>query len=179
MSFHGANIPWRQEQDDALVVLLNSGAIYREIAGTLNERFGTTLTRNAIAGRVKRLGLSAPAVVHDPQEVAAKREAKKQRRNAKRRAQYEPSSKLRVVMPPREQTELRCAAIDPLNVTLMDLEPHHCRWPYGDGPILFCGHQQFAGSSYCAAHFFLSIGPGTVSEQSAHRVSRRQLEGAR
>jgi GcrA cell cycle regulator len=49
-----------------------------------------------------------------------------------------------------------------------------CRYPYGGDErgeaITFCGHPQRAGSSYCAAHFDLSIGPGTASERAADRA---------
>jgi hypothetical protein len=55
---------------------------------------------------------------------------------------------------------LRCVEIEPLKIALVDLEPHHCRYPYGGwqpyqgtSPITFCGHPKRGdGSSYCAAH---------------------------
>lgn len=59
------------------------------------------------------------------------------------------------VHPPRKPTAIKPAAVSPagppLNLSLNDLEPHHCRWPYGDGPFVFCGHPKDEGS-YCAYH---------------------------
>jgi hypothetical protein len=39
--------------------------------------------------------------------------------------------------------------------TLIDLEPGDCRYPFGDGPIVFCGSNAVAGSSYCLPHKIL------------------------
>jgi hypothetical protein len=39
------------------------------------------------------------------------------------------------------------------HIAFLDLEPHHCRWPYGDRlPFTFCGCDRIARSSYCAVH---------------------------
>lgn len=35
---------------------------------------------------------------------------------------------------------------------LIDLERNDCRFPFGDGPFLFCAEVQKLGSSYCAEH---------------------------
>lgn len=39
----------------------------------------------------------------------------------------------------------------PNPISLVDLEPYNCRWPIGDGPIMFCGNWKAAGS-YCPQH---------------------------
>lgn len=41
-------------------------------------------------------------------------------------------------------------------VALLDLEPHHCRWPVQDVPYLFCADAKQDGSSYCSYHFGVS-----------------------
>jgi GcrA cell cycle regulator len=83
----------------------------------------------------------------------------------------------------REETvKLRCVEIDPRHLSLMDLEPGDCRYPYGGDEegeaITFCGHPQRRGTSYCAAHFHLTRGPSIVSERSAGSVSLRLVEAA-
>jgi hypothetical protein len=35
---------------------------------------------------------------------------------------------------------------------LVDLEPEHCRWPFGEAPITFCGRTRAEGLSYCPEH---------------------------
>ena len=36
-------------------------------------------------------------------------------------------------------------------VTLLDLEPHHCRWPVSD-PVMYCGADKQDGFFYCPKH---------------------------
>jgi GcrA cell cycle regulator len=46
--------------------------------------------------------------------------------------------------------------------TLLDLEPHDCRWPIGEPrspDFHFCGEQQAAGRSYCAHHWGMAFQP--------------------
>lgn len=78
----------------------------------------------------------------------------------KPRARPEPAPRpVRVrVVPPAEVIALRCEEIVPLHVTLMDLQPNGCRYPYGDGPFTFCGHPKLIGASYCLDHFDLCNG---------------------
>lgn len=47
---------------------------------------------------------------------------------------------------------IRCVEIEPRHLTLLELEPDDCRYPYGEGSITFCGHSKRGGSSYCEAH---------------------------
>lgn len=177
-------IRWTPEMDERLKQLVaRPHATYREIFPTLNKEFGTSFTRCAVIGRARRIGIGAPAVVHTPEEIAARRLARQQRHNAARRGRRShhgaAARAIRIPRPPVEETIMRCAAVEALHVSLLELEHQQCRWPYGEGvAITFCGHQKFNGFSYCAAHYFLSIGPGTRSEQMADRVSGRQLEAA-
>lgn len=36
--------------------------------------------------------------------------------------------------------------------TLLELEDNDCRFPFGEGPFLFCGDPVQGRSSYCAHH---------------------------
>jgi GcrA cell cycle regulator len=61
------------------------------------------------------------------------------------------------VFEPVEMVKLRCVEIDPRHLSVIDLEPGDCRYPYGGDEegeaITFCGHPQRQGSSYCR-HIF-------------------------
>ena len=65
-----------------------------------------------------------------------------------------------------ETVKLRCVEIDPRHLSLLELEPGDCRYPYGGDEegeaITFCGHPRREDSSYCAPHFHLTRGPGTA-----------------
>ena len=78
--------------------------------------------------------------------------------------------------------ELRCVEIDPLHLSLVELERGNCRYPYGGDEegeaITFCGHPRRPGSSYCTPHFHLSRGPGTPAERSACAVLLKLVETA-
>jgi hypothetical protein len=64
--------------------------------------------------------------------------------------------------PPVRQRDARPEPDDPLasgprprpaigRLTLMDLGPDTCRFPFGDGPFRFCGAMPVPGKPYCAA----------------------------
>lgn len=127
-------------------------------------------SRNAVIGRAHRIGLEKRgAGTHAAVEVGNRPGSKPRRLREKTNI----PPRVRSLRPSQEQIELRVAAVDPIHVKLLDLEPHQCRYPYGDTPdITFCGHQVFAGFSYCAPHFFLCTGIGTPSERAATDVSK-------
>lgn len=172
---HGKNILWPPDNIEALKEMLARGVSYTRMADDLNSRFKTDYTRSAIAGKVRRLGLSAPsAVIRSPAEIQARRRARQDRQNLRRRENRASAPKPRVALPPREETKLLCAGIDPLHIELMDLGKNQCRYPYGDGPFTFCGHPKVFGS-YCGPHFFLTCGRGLARENAP--ISERQFQG--
>ena len=75
-------------------------------------------------------------------------------------------------MPPTEAlkpagpVKLRCVGVQPRLISLLDLEPGDCRYPYGGDKeseeISFCGHPRQPGSSYCTPHAHLTRGPGAA-----------------
>ena len=81
-----------------------------------------------------------------------------------------------------EQPELRCVEIVPRQLSLVELEPGDCRYPYGGDregeAITFCGHPRRERSSYCAPHFHLTLGPGVVAERMTGTASLRVAEVA-
>lgn len=142
---------WKLEHDEYLKDMIASpdGYSYSIMAEKINGRFETAYSKNAVIGRVHRLNIKR----------AVKAKIVKPRLQAPRR-------------PRIAEVQVRCAEIQPHHVSIVDVTG--CRWPYGEGPFTFCNHEKFAGS-YCAAHYFLSIGPGSISERTAHRVSERKM----
>ncbi len=53
---------------------------------------------------------------------------------------------------------------------LFDLEPHHCRWPIGDGPYAYCGCQRSPGSSYCTKHLIRSKATAGLAKVYANKA---------
>jgi GcrA cell cycle regulator len=78
--------------------------------------------------------------------------------------------------------KLRCVAITPRHLALIELEPGDCRYPYGGDvegePITFCGHPRREGSSYCPSHVHLTSLPETAEQRAPARAPLRLVEAA-
>jgi GcrA cell cycle regulator len=175
---------WAAEHCDALREYLASGMSYAEIADAINAKFNSCYSRNAAIGRARRMGLSGPEQPGDGFAHWPKRPPRaKASRLSPPRERHVP-----VFLRPMpdfervEQPELRCVEIVPRHLALIELEPGDCRYPYGGDEegeaITFCGHPQLAGSSYCAPHFHLTLGPAAPLPLAAGTVSLRPVEAA-
>ena len=161
-------INWAPEHSDALREYFAKRMSYSEIAGAINAKFGTAYSRNAALGRAKRMGLAGPEPAREPghwPKLPSKASL------CRRREHHQPE--FMRPMPVFERTEtapLRCVEIVPRHLSLVELEPGDCRYPYGgdaDGEaITFCGHRRRLGSSYCAPHFHLTREPAATSERA-------------
>lgn len=143
---------WMPAHDAALKRLREEHFSASEIAPQINREFQTGYSRNAVIGRLHRLGLTTLNRQYRPRETKI----------------YKPRVRKPII--PKfsaEEVALRCIEIAPRNLSLLELEPNDCRYPYGDGPFTFCGHPKMEGRNYCVPHFHLSIGPGTTSERRA------------
>jgi GcrA cell cycle regulator len=173
---------WPEEHSRALREYLEKGLSFSRIAAAINARFNTAYSRNATIGRARRIGLSGPGRAGDsagPKFLAKPRAA----RLRKMRARLAAKSRAKPAVLKRARAlKLRCVGIVPRHLSLLELEPGDCRYPYGgeaEGEaITFCGHLRREGSSYCVAHFHLTSCPGAASENSAGKVLLRLVEAA-
>ena len=176
---------WAPDHSAALREFLAAGMAFSAIAEALNQKFGTSYTRNAALSRSKRMGLTGPDQAVRRLERALNAKPGRPKRSGKAR-------KARDVLVrespapgspgPAEPVKLRCVGISPRLVSLLELKPGDCRYPYGgdreDEPIVFCGHPRQEGSSYCTPHFHLTQAPAVESERPAGRVRLRLVEAA-
>ena len=61
------------------------------------------------------------------------------------------------------------------NVTLEQLEAHHCRWPIGmpgDPDFVFCGENKEANISYCAGHASIAYRCQEVTDAYLQKQTR-------
>lgn len=163
---------WTTEMDDELKSHYMRGLSGARIA----EQMRRGLSRNAVIGRIYRLGLNGTGPRKEPTTRAEREEKRKAREKVKidRRRAQRMQFRLDNPRPPILETHLRCVELVPRHISLLELEPNDCRYPYGGEakPIVFCGHAKMNGSPYCTPHHFLTIGAGTSSERSATRVPR-------
>jgi GcrA cell cycle regulator len=133
-------------------------------------------TRNAVVGKLNRMGLT----VAQKTEAHPQTRIKGQGKNPKTRSGQHHgitriirgngnSNHMRVISTREsaDQYKLRCVEIVPRNLTLIELEPGDCRYPYGDETIIFCGHPVLEGSSYCAPHKFLCTRKDAIPQRNA------------
>ena len=144
---------WTDERVGTLKELWLAGVSASGIA----DRLGG-VSRNAVIGKVHRLGLPHRITVHrwsgqrrrpapprkpvpwrDPAALA-RRKAVFERAEEHQQVQAGPD----LFIPPAERKHL------------IDLEKHDCRWAYGTGtsddPYYFCGKPKVLGSSWCEFH---------------------------
>jgi GcrA cell cycle regulator len=171
---------WAPEHSAALRDCLASGMSYARIAQTINTRFDTTYTRSAALGRARRMGLAGSEPGH---EAGGPRTKPRQIGLHHIRERF--ASTARWFVPVFERVELpklRCVEIEPRHLSLIELEPGDCRYPYGGDeerePIIFCGHPRRDGASYCTAHFYLTCGPDALPERSVSSAPLRIVEEA-
>lgn len=159
-------IVWTDEQANKLAALWNSEdkPSASEISEILLDECGIKVTASAVIGKAHRMKL--PKRGNNSNYKGNGRE--KLVRKAGRQIAVRPK------LGPSPEVVLRCVGIDPLHITLLDLEPHHCRYPYGEGPFTFCGHPVEGESSYCEAHADLCKGEGTPAERMAAPIQRNR-----
>jgi GcrA cell cycle regulator len=174
---------WPPAHSEALREYFAKGMSHSAIADAINAKFNTSYSRNAALGRAKRMGLAGP----DQPEKQSKPSPEAEmsglpalKPHSIRQRRVSEFWRFPPVFEATEVAQLRTADIVPRHLSLIDLEHGDCRYPYGgdaDGEaISFCGHPRRVGSSYCPAHFHLTVGPGTASERSADRDLLRAVE---
>jgi GcrA cell cycle regulator len=184
---------WEEAHSVALRAYLDKGLTFSEIARALNQQFGTAYTRNAAIGRARRMGLSVPlrppsdSVMNAPRRPDARRiceaRARKVGHVPPKPSTIKPSTVKPSTVERAAALQLRCVAITPRHLALVDLEANDCRYPYGGDAegeaITFCGHPRHDGSSYCLSHFRLTRLSEDATEQPARpRAPLRLVEAA-
>ena len=145
---------WTDDRVELLKKLWSEGLSASQIAGRLGS-----VTRNAVIGKVHRLGLSGRATTsrmktHRPRaRMANPKRVVKPRfavaGNPAVRALY--SSDAEAYVPPAEEIVIPLAE----RKTIQTLTECSCRWPIGDPQMSdfhFCGKTKVAGLPYCEVH---------------------------
>ncbi|HEY5046632.1 MAG TPA: GcrA family cell cycle regulator [Rhizomicrobium sp.] len=127
---------WTDERVEQLKSLWTEGLSASQIARSLGN-----VTRNAVIGKVHRLGLAgraAPARIERPRLPSAPRI----------------SARHHAALPALVEEDP--VILDDGNfATVLTINDRMCRWPIGDpadNEFHFCGHRPKGGSPYCEAH---------------------------
>jgi GcrA cell cycle regulator len=159
---------WTDEQ----TATLKAGWIAGLSASQIAARLGGT-TRNAVIGKVHRLGLSGRAPCSG--RVKRHRPRKIQLR-AKSPPRSMPTSLPTAPVPPPHVDDIGRVTFQQLDELIPGLPGPHCRWPCGEPTAGFCGLPQVPGLSYCEGHAARAC---TVSRQVSQEVRLLRAEQVR
>ena len=157
---------WTDERVELLKKLWQDGLSASQIAKQLGG-----VTRNAVIGKVHRLGLSGRATPSKPQRTVFK---------APRpvRPVSVPSAPRRLAEPAlTAPTPLRLVDEAPGLATVLTLGAHMCKWPIGDPALdnfTFCGRGCDEGP-YCDEHAQVAYQPAQSKKKSGAAELARSL----
>ncbi|MEN3929882.1 GcrA family cell cycle regulator [Microvirga sp. W0021] len=153
---------WTDERVELLKKLWASGKSASQIAAQIGG-----VTRNAVIGKVHRLGLSGRGKVKSA-STSRPRRAKTEAAPAQPRAQRPIKVAPISMVADAEPTDVVLPSINEVaippseRVALVDLRESMCRWPIGDpmtSDFGFCGGGAVAGLPYCAHHCQIAYQP--------------------
>jgi GcrA cell cycle regulator len=136
---------WTEERVEQLRDCINAGLTCSQIAGEIG------VSRNAVIGKIHRLGLAPGRPAATPRERLRGGEARGPRRR------FTQSGILRALFaqaPPR--SDVAAAPMESAaRCSLFELKQGKCRWPIsdpGEADFGFCGNDAMRSMSYCAGH---------------------------
>ncbi len=167
---------WNDERVELLKKLWTDGLSASQIAARLGG-----VTRNAVIGKVHRLGLSGRATTSRMKPMRAHKRSVPVARthsvtyavhgNVAYKPEYQTDEEFEIHVAPATVTEL----IIPLaeRATILTLKEAMCRWPIGDPgdeQFHFCGRKSLSGMPYCEHHARVAYQPAHGRSRAAKRV---------
>jgi len=153
---------WPDEHTELLRSEWAKGSSAAQVAAALGLQFNAGYSRNAVCGKVHRLGLSQVRPVMSDKPRKKRHQPYKPR--PKRLAKTGNASFAMVDTPifsRHEQSQLRCVEVEPLNISFAELQTGDCKYPYGERDFTYCGLPAIEGKPYCLSHLALCTGMGT------------------
>jgi GcrA cell cycle regulator len=156
---------WTEERVETLKKLWIEGLSASQIAKQL-----TGVTRNAVIGKVHRLGLAGRATpsrpAKRPRPVSRPRIASSSSSSAVSRPRMAPAPYLALV-PQLEPLKAEDGSV----TTVLTLSENVCKWPIGDptdAGFAFCGRGAGASGPYCQDHAALAFQPQQPRKKRAY-----------
>jgi len=161
---------WTDERVELLKKLWQDGLSASQIAKQLGG-----VTRNAVIGKVHRLGLSGRAAPSKPARTVFKapRPARPVTAAPSAPRRIADASTAMVSAP----TPVRYVDETPGTATVLTLGAHMCKWPIGDPSLdsfTFCGRRSGDGP-YCDEHAHVAYQPSQAKKRSGPNELARSL----
>ncbi|MEE2525463.1 GcrA family cell cycle regulator [Hyphobacterium sp. HN65] len=148
---------WTDERVEQLKKLWAEGLSASQIAKKIGG-----VTRNAVIGKVHRLGLSGRAAPSRPSSRPARTPKPRVTAAAASAPAKAKAPAARKPVPPPVQAPDPEPLPNGEFATVLTLKDSMCKWPIGDpasGDFRFCGHRTKAGDAYCEAHAQIAYQP--------------------
>lgn len=163
---------WTDERVARLTKLWSEGLSASQVAAELGG-----VTRNAVIGKIHRLGLSGRDKPATKTGTRQKRTARangytRTNRSAPRATKSNGVANLAKSSPQPPERTVDLVAPEPLRIKLVNLTESTCKWPLGDpqeAKFSFCGHAIKTDTPYCEYHSKLAYQP--VAERRRTRRS--------
>lgn len=156
---------WTLEREETVKKLWLDGLSASQIAKQLGG-----VTRNAVIGKVHRLGLSGRAAPSHPTRTAFKAPRPPRPISAAPPRPRELAPTIVTIVPsPKPIVEL------PGTATVLTLSAHMCKWPIGDPAstdFTFCGRRSVDEGPYCVDHARMAYQPRAPKKTSAAELTR-------
>ena len=162
---------WTDERVETLKALWLDGLSASQIAKELGG-----VTRNAVIGKVHRLGLSGRATPSQPSPVAFKPPRSRPAAPAPI-VHRRPTATLGADSPPPE-ARFTPRVEEPGAATVLTLGRHMCKWPIGDpssSEFTFCGRRASDERPYCVEHAKLAYQPQQTKRKAGPNDLARSL----
>ena len=157
-----AKLTWPPERVELLKKLWAEGLTASQVAA----RLGDGITRNAVIGKVHRLGLSGRQSVQRSSAPRPRRPRQPSHPGRPAAGQAAAALKPETRPQPRPEPEPQPIRLVEMpkseRVSILMLSDKTCRWPLGDpgsDDFCFCGHTPKAGLPYCDYHASLAYQP--------------------
>lgn len=153
---------WTEERVEQLKTLWLEGNSAKEVSLVLG------VSRNAVIGKVHRLGLGGR---HSP--TAPRSMGGQAPRRVRARSAAPSTVKAAVRTYPTRRRFAECAEVSP-TAHILSLDVHSCRWPIGhpdeDG-FGFCGRDRSGQGPYCSQHQQSAYRNSSMSDSYVNRIA--------
>ena len=155
---------WTPERVEQLRSFVVTGLTCSQIAAQIG------VTRNAVIGKIHRLGLSPGRPPGGSARSCPPRARHPRAASQQRRLRLMWSQGAEVVEAPTDEAQVATTAMAPALVqsaqpcSLLDLAHGKCRWPLAEAiaggvDLSFCGNPAIEGLSYCSGHARMAYRP--------------------
>ena len=173
---------WTDDRVELLKKLWADGLSASQVANQLGG-----VTRNAVIGKVHRLGLSGRATTSRVKLTRARRRPSRPRSEGGKSYPTYGNAALKPYYDPDADPELLPQPVQEIHIppeqrqTILTLNETTCRWPIGDPAeeeFYFCGGSSEVGKPYCEHHSKIAFQPLQSRRRSnANRPMLRKIAG--